>query len=1433
MKELVDNLKNWVSLNSLDVYYVDERVFKIGDKSFYLIPDRKREKGNISSVFTDRFEINISPEDEKFCSKVGIDNLCFKFGNNFYYTPLHSIENPSLNILKSIGRAKLDLDIPYSFLGVRGKFEICNGVGHYSEWIERAKFLGITTLGICEHNTLAGTLPFQKECKREGIDYILGETITVQGADFSKYIVKCYVINEEGWFNLLYINKIINVDNEQSQYIDESDLSKYGEGLILVLDSECNLEHCLAIYTSFTKIYYQIDFTEYKGYEKESTRLTKQKEYLYSYRDRIPPVLIQDAFYVEKEYSHIKQILNDIGGVKFQYHSTDQWFKSLDEIFLQWSILFQDDNTLLNFFTECVENTVQISSICNYEIETSHRHLPVYEHNSSESNEDLFFRLIYEGMESKGLSHKQEYWDRVEKEIRVIKSGGVIDYFLILWDIIEWCKKENILTGVGRGSSAGCLVAYLLGITGIDPIEYGLLFERFLNEGRVQTSLPDIDTDFEGRRRDEVKRYMEDKYGINYVCSVGTYGTFKLKSAIRDIGQRLGLDSKSSNYITSSIGDDGRYSSGEFIDLFKEGLGFQDLLDFIRSRPDIVDSIRIILKQPKNASVHPCATLILPKKDQYGRDRDIYSWIPVKSVDGVLVSEWEGNYVEDAGFLKEDILGIKQLDKFREVFYKVEKNYGKKLSLHDVDLSSDKVFELFREGLSSDVFHFGSKGLTSYAQEVLPYSIQDMIAMISLYRPGPIESNTHKDYIDYKFGLKEPEYDFMLEGVTKETYGLYIYQEQVMMAVQQLGGMDLVTADNVRKAMGKMDMKLIKEYQEVFMKGAVNNGCDEIEAETIWNKLEAFARYGFNRCISGNEKIYRVGLNKSGKSTFNPTIKEMYNIRNDREYASKVGKIPLHERYKKEGYGKGFSLNTAGVLIKNKIIDIRYEGVKDTYKITLVNGRSITTTGNHRYPTSNGLKKLVDIDIHTDLLYYNTGYKVEDTSYVFTTKGTNNERYHSNKYQESYQLNSKKGVSGFTTKDTTQYKLFESYLENHKKHFCQKCNSIDKLEVHHIDGNHGNNIHSNLTTLCSSCHKKEHYKMGRVKMGEKGLETDLVKIHSIEYVGREDVYDVEMESPNHTFLTQNNIVTCNSHAACYTYTGIICQWLKVSYPLEFWTTSFEFAEDKEIPRYISEISKLDNGVDIVPPNVNKSSTEFISDTNNKKIYWAINKIKFVGDLATKCIINEREQNGDYFSLEDFYTRVDTSKVNKRVVENLILSGSFDEVYNIESNLKDRELILQEYYTLSKVKEGNQLQLSPLKKYNWYWVARQKEISGLGYFDYKGIILNSDLQSMITQYLDPIKLQSSTSLNKRVVVGGVIIDKKIRKTRKGDEFCSLLLESNDEFIHFLLWPDCWSVYKRAIESADLGMLLGSGTVHVDNFKKCNVLQSDKNTKIQIY
>lgn len=843
------DLQNWLTENSLDGN-IDSNILTLNNKQYYIF-----EAGEDEVIFDEHFRFALEDEFVQLLEKEGVQDIVFKFGEKWYFSP---IEEPVLNILKYIGTsvvAEQGLDIPH--LGVHGKYDFCNGSRDYSDWCIKAKFLGISTLAICEQDTLAGTLSFQIACKEASIKSILGETVTVTKNQEYQYKIKLYCINEEGWRNLLNINAQIKVFNEG--FVTEQFILEHSKGLVCVIDcitdlSKIDFKKYQKIFGK-DKLYYQFDLVEWSNPSKENEHLQIIKDYVNKWQSLINPVLVCDSYYLDKDESHIKKILNKMGQIGFQNESRNQHFKSINDIIEQCDELFgEQKDKCTEFVDKLLNNTLALSTLCDFKIKLGEIHLPAYEMTEVEQKEfdtveDLFWNLISKGLEEKIIGKVEDesiYIDRVQEEVRVIEMGGFIPYFLITWDILNWCKNNDILTSIGRGSSAGSLVAYLLNIVKIDPLKYDLLFERFLSENRIGTSLPDIDNDIQSDRRDDVKRYIENRYGINYVTSIGTYGTFKAKAAIKDLGRNLNVDYSKTNYVTGLVPED-----ADFTEIFKVAVKSSKektspLKSYIQQYPQVVENYPLIANQPGTVSIHAAGIIIIPKTYN-GQSLTIYDWMPVKKMDGVIVTEWEGEQLEKAGYLKLDILGILQLQKFAEIIKLIEQNHKKKIDFDSMDLKESGVYELFQEGLNEDVFQFGAAGLKAYCKDLKPENIDDLIATVALYRPGPIESGSHKKYVNIKHGKESPEYDYMLEDITRNTYGLYCYQEQVMKAVHILGGLTLVEAEDVRKAMGKKIADKMEKYKVQFINGAIKNKCSELEAIAIWNKLERFASYGFNK----------------------------------------------------------------------------------------------------------------------------------------------------------------------------------------------------------------------------------------------------------------------------------------------------------------------------------------------------------------------------------------------------------------------------------------------------------------------------------------------------------------------------------------------------------------------------------------------------------
>lgn len=1397
-------IKDWITANWLDVEWDGSRVFRLDGKTFlYLEPKDGK-------IFNDDFTLIIDDIEQEAYNQVVADYFVFGFGGKVYYTPTDTL---TLNILKYIGKAK-DFS-GFDNLGVHGPYEICSGSRDYADWCRKAKFLSVGALGICERHTLAGTLKFQDACQKAGIKSIIGETVLVRN-EAKDYFVKLYVANATGWANLLRIHKNLNIDNK-GEFVDEQVLVDRAEGLYLVFDSQTDLHNKILVLSwlhKFEGVFYQFDTVKYRSAKIDIEHLERLKNYLHNFAHKIQPILICDTYYLDAEDHQAKVLLHKIKGT-FHYQSRNQHFKSLEEVCEEVLEMFTTKPENVEIFHKALANIQVVVDGCNFQIPTGKVHLPRYnmtkeEADQYETNEDLFWGVITDALVKLDVEDKEPYYERIEREYDIIFRGGFIDYFLILRDVVNWAEANDVMVGTGRGSAGGSLVAMLMNITKVDPLQYDLIFERFLNESRIGKGLPDIDIDFASKGRLRVKAYMEERFGKHNVCFIGTYTGMKTKSTFRELLRLRGEQPQTINYYSAIISE----SNESMADLFREAAQVPKLKEYFNQFPDVINNIPLILGQAKTSSIHAAGVIITPNVDEDGNEMQIYDWLPCKIVDDNLISEWEGEQLDSAGFLKADILGLGQLDKLSDMLKLIEQRYGEKIDLNFIDINDPEVYELFKKGLTQDVFQFGTDGLAAYCRDVAPTSITELAVMNALHRPGPMDVDAHTDYIKIKFGKKDAEYDWGTEEVLKDTYGLLVYQEQAIRIVQRVGGFTLTEGDGVRKSTGKKDLQKMQSYKEKFIEGSVKNGCPEYQANVIWNKIEQFAGYGFNKCISGDEKFYKVGHQKNiGLSSWQPTIGEMYKIKNYSGYAKSTGHIHLHRKYKHWGYGSAFSLDDRHRLVRNKIKDIFYSGVQNIYRVTVESGEYIDVTLNHKFPLPDGSEKqLKQLGIGDELII-NDGYRQDPCSYIWNL-GTSNVP--------------KKGQMGFQKMDTPYTRFLEirkELLIQHK--VCQICNKKHRrLEVHHRDGDHGNSEKSNMVVLCPSCHKKEEYKLGRVTMGKKGLYTRYEKIKSIHFLKMGEVYDVEMEHPYHTFVTKNNIVTSNSHAVEYSLIGYQTQWLKKYFPLEFWTVSLQYAKDDEIHQRINEINKFE-GINLSGPDVNKSRDVFYTDWETNTIYWSLPKIKQIADKATASIITEREANGEFYSLEEFHKRLKGKSVDSRVVKNLIFAGAFDNIYGVREPI-ERKKILDEYaglYPLSKLDYTDEQLCS-----DFFWYKQQKELSGFGFFKYE--LLVDDFLFDRSEYAHPSQVQMSSNIDCYVVVAGMLLDYKIRKTRKG-EAGKLTLENNNETIDVMLWAETWGKFKSELEKSVGECVMLSGKIQYDSYNKKNTVYSYDKTIVHVW
>lgn len=483
MNELYADLLQYLDDNFISYEELGDFVLKINDRTYELFEPIKWDNDEKGILFDEEFHWA--------CDLTDYDYYIFRFGSIWYSLEKGKEKNVKLERVKWIGKAKLDDELfrISTYIGIHGPFELMNGVGLYDEWCKKAKFLGITSLGLCEKGTLAAAMKFQNACQKAGLRAIQGLEIKIlnEQKDF-KYTVKAFVKNSVGWSNLLKLNEIMNT--EDSSFVSEEELEEYCDGLVFIWDPKTIAYKDIPKNLQELTSYYQLDTVIYEKNNRDRDYLDNLKKF---FKSDLKPVAMCDAYYIEKEWSPIKDKLNKLGKVP-THESHNQYFKNYQEYFEELSYLFSDDEKFYETFENAISNLEEISFECNFVIETQVRHMPVYRMTDEEaqqydSNVEMFEDLIFKGLEEHPEIFEKYSNDvigeRLEREMKVIEDGDVVDYFLTLRDITSWCRKNDILTGAGRGSGCGSLVSYLLGLNFVNPLDYDLLFERFLTTGRL------------------------------------------------------------------------------------------------------------------------------------------------------------------------------------------------------------------------------------------------------------------------------------------------------------------------------------------------------------------------------------------------------------------------------------------------------------------------------------------------------------------------------------------------------------------------------------------------------------------------------------------------------------------------------------------------------------------------------------------------------------------------------------------------------------------------------------------------------------------------------------------------------------------------------------------------------------------------------------
>ncbi|MFZ3057999.1 MAG: DNA polymerase III subunit alpha [Minisyncoccales bacterium] len=766
----------------------------------------------------------------------------------------------------------------FTHLHLHSHYSLLDGLAKIDDIIDRVKELGMDSVAITDHGTMYGVIEFYQKAKAKGVKPIIGCEVyeAIRGMedktpnlDGRRFHLILLVRNEQGYKNLV---KIVTEAHLKGFYykprVDLELLEKYSEGLIgmsaclqghiphLLLSNKKEEAEELALryQKMFGKGNYYLEIQNHPGIP-EQARANKMIIEL-SKKTGIPLVATNDSHYVNKDDAEAQDVLMLIN-TGADINDKERLSMIGDDFSIKSGEEMMED---FKDVPEAITNTQKIVEQCNLELKLGEFKLPSFDVPEGKTSESYLRELCYLGIEKKYDIHSSELKDildkvsekkeikleeikdvklkevieRMEYELSVINRTGFSGYFLIVQDFVNWAKNNRIVVGPGRGSAGGSIVAYLANITNVDPLRYNLYFQRFLNPDRI--SPPDIDLDFTDKRRDEVINYVAEKYGRNKVAQIITFGTMAAKASIRDVGRALGYPYSYCDKIAKMIPLG--FSLSDTLEKIDE---FKSLYESDKEAERLIDLALKIEGCARHASTHACGVVI----SRNPLDDSVPIQHPTQDENGI-VTQYEMHAVESMGLLKMDFLGLKNLTIIEETLKRIYAVRGINVDIDRIPLDDPKTYKLLQDGDCIGVFQLESDGMRRYVKQLKPTEIEDIIALVALYRPGPMQHIP--EYINGKHKRKEVKYMHpLLKPILENTYGIPVYQEQIMRIAQDLAGFTLAEADILRKAIGKKIEKLLMEQKDKFVDGMKANKIDERIAVELWHWIEPFARYSFNK----------------------------------------------------------------------------------------------------------------------------------------------------------------------------------------------------------------------------------------------------------------------------------------------------------------------------------------------------------------------------------------------------------------------------------------------------------------------------------------------------------------------------------------------------------------------------------------------------------
>ncbi|MGH2848160.1 MAG: DNA polymerase III subunit alpha [Thermoleophilaceae bacterium] len=1230
----------------------------------------------------------------------------------------------------------------FAHLHVHSEYSVLDGACRIESLAERAAAFGQPALGLTDHGVMNGAVEHYNACRRHGLNPVIGleayfvDDCRSEAVRYERNHLTLLAGSDVGFRNLVKLSSAGYLEGYRrgKANVDLDLLSRHAEGVVVLTgclqsrfcrrlvednpaEARAHADQLLQVFGP-ESVYFELQRNGIAEQDKANEGIVRIAREVGR-----PLVATGDVHYLRREdYGNHRALLcvqtkSTIKEPKLSFDTNEFFLKSSDEMAADFAA-----------WPEAIGTTLELAERCRVEIELGKLLIPRFPTPEGEAESGYLRKLAQAGLRSRyGDPPPAEAVERLEMELGVIEKMGFSAYFLIVWDFVKYAKDSGISVGPGRGSAAGSLVSYCLDITEIDPLAYGLLFERFLNPERV--SMPDIDIDFSVKGRARVMRYVEEKYGKDSVAQIITFGKMLPRNATRDAARVLGLDYGAGDRIAKLIPEPVMGRSRSFEQYLQEEPDLRRAYDGEPEARQIIDTARGLEGIVRNAGIHAAAVVIA--------DRPLTDIVPVQLMEDrgagaplgeraarasarspggerafKVVTQYSMKPIEEIGLLKMDFLGLRNLDVIEDAVEIIRRSRGTELDIEAIPMDDRRSYEMLARGDSIGVFQLESEGMRDALRKVRPTEFDDIVALVSLYRPGAMR------YIDdYASGKRDPSSitypDERLRAITETTYGCCIYQEQLMEIAKRMAGFSPAAADDLRKAVGKKKRDLMATMEDQFLAGLAESGTDGHVARDLWSLMTAAADYSFNKCAHRETRVILPdGTRLRLSEAFRRAPKEIMAMWPD-------GQVRPH-----------------------KVERIVRTGKKPLYEVRTAGGRMIRATLDHRLLTTEGYKEIREMAVGTELITLpKVSEKAREARRETMRKLARRPERKQQDRRAAVRMGAYQASRPYEEKVAHMLRMHEIHPHIKRNLAAVREDAIKRvIRLHENDPEwHRRQIDRSLAAVraaydtgpgyghcsiasngmwCASAPERDmcewlieegidfemhkvlpngricdfyfegiywemdgmdrsaaffkekygdlphvvvtpedfKYVVDGTLQGEAHVENG-DPIVSIECWKTQMTYDVEMAPDGPLNFIANGIVSHNSHAACYALIAYRTAYLKANYPAEYMAaviSSVMSTKDK-VPFFVNRCEAM--GIEVLPPDVNSSDHGFIVAGNS--IRFGLDAVKNVGHAAVETIIAARKSGGEFESIWDFCDRADSRAVNKRAIECLVKCGALD------------------------------------------------------------------------------------------------------------------------------------------------------------------------------